>query len=222
MNQLLFLLLLAQAALIPQMIAGDGPAAPPPAGLSDIQHEPAPAPCTRLEAEDFVPLTLSERLAEGLQSVTGPKAVIMSVFRAAINQGMDSPPEWGQGSKGFAYRLGTAYGGRFIGQSLEHSTALLLHEDNRYFISGETGFKRRLKYAILSAFLARHDDGSRHLSISAIGAAAGSSFIARAWQPPSTASAGDAAVAFGVGMAYRVGLNAAREFIPARLARFLP
>jgi len=167
-------------------------------------------------------MTLSERLAEGLKSVTGPKTGVMTLFRAAINQGIDSPTEWGHGGQGFAYRVGTAYGGRFIGQSLEHTTALILHEDNRYFVSGETSFKRRLKYAILSAFLARHDDGSRHISISAIGAAAGSSFIARAWQPASTASAGDAAMAFGVGMAYRVGLNAAREFIPPRLARFLP
>jgi len=118
-------------------------------------------------------------------------------------------------------RMGSAYGGFFIGQTIQHSVAFGLHEDNRYFALRRGGFAHRLGYALSSTVLARHDNGSRWISISGIGGAAGGAFISRAWQPPSTASAGDGAVAFGVTMAGRAGLNVLREFVP-RLGKFLP
>lgn len=166
-------------------------------------------------------MTLSERLVYGLRSVTGPVAFLRTALRAAVNQGLDSPKEWGQGDEAFARRFGSAFAERIISQSLQQGAALALHEDNRYFRSGEHGFKRRLGYAVASSFLARHDDGARHISISGIGGVAGEAFIARAWQPRSTGSAGDAALAFGTAMATRVGINTAREFLPRVLTRLL-
>ena len=66
----------------------------------------------------------------------------------------------------------------------------------------------------MSTFLARHDNGSRSFSFSRIGGTAGSAFISREWQPPSTTSAGDGAVVFGLNMATQVGFNVFREFWP--------
>ncbi len=200
--------------------AGDGASV----GHTDtvaVQPQKAPAQCAEPLAEDFVPLTLSERFAYMERSMFGPKAFVFTAVRAGINQWKDEPPEWGQGAAGYGRRYGSAYAQSFIRQTLMHGSAMALHEDNRYFASGEQGFGRRLRYVIASAILARHDDGSRHISISVIGSLAGAAFISRVWQPPSTNTAGDAAVSFGLGMATRVGFNTMHEFLP-RLARVLP
>ncbi len=52
---------------------------------------------------------------------------------------------------------------------LVFGSSSLLHEDNRHFRSGETGFSKRLRYALKSSVMARHDDGTENLSISGIG-----------------------------------------------------
>jgi len=97
---------------------------------------------------------------------------------------------------------------------LEYGVSAALHEDNRYFVSGQNGFFRRTKYAIVSTLLARHDNGDQSFSCSRICSAAGATFISRAWQPRSTNSAGDGAVSFGISMGSDIGFNVFREFWP--------
>jgi hypothetical protein len=165
-------------------------------------------------------MTPRERAAQYAHALFGVNAVLFSAASAGIGQLRGAPDEWGGGAEGFGRRLGSAYAQRVVGQTIENGLAFGLHEDNRYFRSGKTGIGR-LGYAISSAFLARHDDGSRFISVSAIGGNAGSAFISRAWQPRSTTSMGDGAISFGVTMGARVGLNVAREFLPGRVVKFL-
>jgi len=89
-----------------------------------------------------------------------------------------------------------------------------LHEDNRYFNSGKTGFWPRARYAVASEVLARHDDESRHISISQLGGVAAGAFLSRTWQPPSEHSAGDGAVSFGITMTANMGFGIVKEFLP--------
>jgi hypothetical protein len=165
-------------------------------------------------------MTGRERAAHYAHSLFGPEAFLFSAASAGIGQLDDSPHEWGQGAEGFGRRFGSAYANRIVGQTIENGLAFGLHEDNRYFLSGKNGIGR-LGYAITSAFLARHDDGSRFISISGIGGAAGGAFISRAWQPRSISSMGDGARSFGITMGARVGLNVAREFLPHKVGKFL-
>src|SRR5262249_27259066 len=90
----------------------------------------------------------------------------------------------------------------------------VLHEDNRYFNSGKKGLWQRTGYAVASGILARHDDGSRHVSISQLGGVAAGAFLSRYWQPPSQDSAGDGAVSFGISMASNMGFGVVKEFLP--------
>jgi hypothetical protein len=90
----------------------------------------------------------------------------------------------------------------------------LLHEDNRYFNSGKRGFWSRVGYSVASGVLARHDDGTRHLSISQLGGVAAGAFLSRTWQPPSQHSVGNGAVSFGISMASNVGFGVVKEFLP--------
>ena len=171
-------------------------------------------------ADDFVPMTRSERAAHYVHALFGSEAFVLSAARAGVGQLRNSPHEWGQGAEGFGSRYGSAYAQRIIGQTIENGLALGLNEDNRYFRSGKHGIGR-LGYAVTSAFLARHYDGTRYISFSAIGGVSGSAFISRAWQPRSISSMGSGARSFGIGMGVRVGLNIGREFLPNWIGKFL-
>ncbi|HEY2014043.1 MAG TPA: hypothetical protein VGH38_11120 [Bryobacteraceae bacterium] len=166
-------------------------------------------------------MTQSERWKYAAGEVFSPAAFFYPAVQAAVTQADDKPHEWGQGAKGFARRYSSGYAGRVVGQSIEQTIAFAMHEDNRYFASGMEGTRRRIWYAASSTFLARHDDGSRGLSFSSLGGAAGGSFLTRSWQPRSTSRGRDAAVSFALTMAVRVGLNEAREFGPKFLRTFL-
>jgi hypothetical protein len=177
--------------------------------------------CTRRIAEDFVPMSTSQRLVHAFDSVARPGAALSVGIRAGIDYGANRQPEWGRGADRFALRYSNVYAEHFIAQVIEQSTAFVRHEDNRYFASGARGLSRRLGYAAASAVLARRDDGSRTISYSALGGAAGAAFISRRWQARGNSSAGDAAVSFGITMGIRAGFNLIREFAPRGVGAIL-
>jgi hypothetical protein len=169
---------------------------------------------------EFSPMTSHERLGNYVAGLGSLEAVVRAAASAGIAQANGTPKEWGGGAKGFGERMGNAFAQHVIRDTLEYGISATLHEDNRYFVSGETGFFRRTKYAVKSTFLARHDNGSQSFSFSRIGGAAGSAFISRAWQPNSKTTAGDGAVTFGFGMITTIGFNVVREFLPEMKRRF--
>jgi len=159
-------------------------------------------------------MTRSERFRDYLIRVAGPQPFITAAAAAGISQAEGTPKEWAGGAEGYGKRIGSAFAQHFIRGTLEYGVSAALHEDNRYFVSGQTGFFRRTKYAIVSTLLARHDNGDQSFSFSRIGSAAGATFISRAWQPRSTTSAGDGAVSFGISVGSDIGFNIFREFWP--------
>jgi hypothetical protein len=188
--------------------ADDPPAADPPA-----------APSTSPAAE-FSPLTNSERFRNYVVGLVDYESILRATVSAGINQATNTPKEWGGGAEAYGERVGNAFGVHVIHRTLQYGISAALHEDNRYFVSGQTGFWRRTKYAVKNTFLARHDNGNQYFSFSRIGGAAGAAFISRVWQPPSTASAGDGATSFGITMGSDIGFNVFREFWPDIKKRF--
>ncbi len=177
------------------------------------------ADCRVRTAEDFVPMTRTERAAYYVRSIVGPEAFLYSAIYGTGEQAIHRPKEWGRGIEGFGLRTGNSYAMYVIAKTFENGFALGLHEDNRYFASGRRGFGRRLAYAFSSSFLARHDEGSRGLSMSVLGGTAVGALLSRPWQPRSTGSAEDAGVSFGVTLGLRVAFNVAREFKPGAVKR---
>jgi hypothetical protein len=199
-NAVLFALVSASASLAADVTADTVVSIPPPA--------------------QFSPMTSHERLGNYVAGLGDFESIVRSAAAAGIAQATLTPKEWGGGAEGYGLRIGNAYAQHVIRRTVQYGISAALHEDNRYFVSEETGFLRRMKYAVKSTFLARHDNGSQGISISRIGGAAGSAFISRAWQPNSKASAGDGAVAFGFSMMSDVGFNIVREFWPDMKRRF--
>ncbi len=164
--------------------------------------------------QDFVPMTRSERLRRYLTGLVNAEAVVRAASSAGLRQAENSPKEWGGGAEGYGERFGDAFAQHVIRKTLEYGASAVLHEDNRYFPSGQKGFFHRTGYAVASTFLARHDNGKRYFSFSHLGSAAGSAFISRAWEPRSVTSAGDGAANFGIAIGTDAGYNVFREFWP--------
>jgi hypothetical protein len=159
-------------------------------------------------------MTTQQRWHRYFTDLVSPAAVIETAAGAGITQLTDTPSEWQQGATGYGYRFANSFGIHVVRATIRNGAAALLHEDNRYIPSGATGFGPRLKYALTSTVLARSRDGSRHVSASAISGFVGGAFISRAWQPPSTAHANNAASSLGVSVGLSAGMNVAHEFFP--------
>jgi hypothetical protein len=166
------------------------------------------------KASEFQPLTQSQRTHIYLKTMINPFGYIKAGMSAGIDQWNDNPEEWGQGASAYGKRYANILGQYSIQRTVTFGVSSVLHEDNRYFNSGKKGFWPRTKYAVASGILARHDDGSRHISISQLGGVAAGAFLSRTWLPPSQNSAGDAAVSFGITMGSNMGFGVVKEFLP--------
>jgi hypothetical protein len=165
-------------------------------------------------ASNFRPMTERERVHLYFKTMTNPLGYAKAGFSAGIDQWNDKPGEWEQGASGYGKRYANILGQYSIQRTVTFGLASVLHEDNRYFNSGKTELSPRIWYALTSGILARHDDGSRHVSVSQLGGVAAGAFLSRFWQPPSEHSAGDGAVSFGITMASNIGFSVAKEFLP--------
>ena len=171
-------------------------------------------------SKEFHPMTQAERNHLYFSTMINPLSFAKCAFSAGIDQWNDKPAEWEQGASGYGKRFANILGQYSIQRTATYGLSSALHEDNRYFNSGKQGFWPRTGYALSSGILARHDDGTRRISISRIGGVAAGAFLARTWLPPSQHSAGDAAVSFGITMASNIGLGVMKEFLPDLLRPF--
>src|SRR5215467_6839604 len=166
------------------------------------------------QASQFQPLTQQQRTQIYLKTMINPFGYIKAGLSAGIDQWNDSPKEWGQGASAYGKRYANILGQYSIQRTVTFGLSSLLHEDNRYFNSGKSGFWPRTKYALESGILARHDNGRRYISLSQLGGVAAGAFLSRTWLPPSQNSPGDAAVSFGITMGGNIGFGVVKEFLP--------
>ena len=132
------------------------------------------------------PITGGDRLRWYLKATISPLSFVTSAASAGFGQWRDRPKEWREGAEGYGLRFASSYGEHVVRETLMFGASSALHEDNRYVRSGESDLRPRIRYAVGSTFLARRDNGSRHLSFSRMGAFAGAALISRLWQPRST------------------------------------
>jgi hypothetical protein len=172
------------------------------------------------KSKQFHPMTQSERNHLYFSTMINPLSFARCAFSAGIDQWSDKPSEWEQGASGYGKRFANILGQYSIQRTATYGLSSVLHEDNRYFNSGKQRFWSRTGYALSSGILARHDNGTRRISISQIGGVAAGAFLARTWLPPSQHSAGDAAVSFGITMSSNIGMGVMKEFLPDLLRPF--
>jgi len=166
------------------------------------------------DKNNFAPLTAGQKVKFWAKGLFGPMMLVTAAGSAAVAQARDIPSPWGQGAEGYGHRFGNYFAKQALQRTLRLGGEELLHEDNRYFSSGEHGIGRRLAYALKSSVMARDDKGRQHLSLSEVGSLAGAAFISRTWQPSTNNSAYDGAKSFAISLGTNAGTNVLREFLP--------
>lgn len=169
-----------------------------------------------LEPEKFTPLTPKARFQEYFDNTFGPYALFRDAAAAGMRQGTNSPHEWGGGAQGYGQRFANAVGFSLAQNSISYGLSAALHEDNRYFASGKTGI-RRVWYAALASFRARHDNGSVGFSYSNVGGVLGASAASLAWAPPSWRTGSHVGQTIAFTFAGQAAFNIFREFLPDML-----
>ena len=107
---------------------------------------------------------------------------------AAISQSNNSEPAFGQGWAAYAKRFGVTAGDSMVENFMVGAVfPSALHQDPRYYQSGQGGFFRRTGYAVGRIFVTRSDSGHRQFNYSEIfGAATAAAISTYSYHPSST------------------------------------
>lgn len=91
----------------------------------------------------------------------------IAAFYAGVGQMTNQNPSFGQGTAGYARRLGTGYVDQAMGNMFtEGLFPALLREDPRYFRRGEGASSHRLGYALSRIFITKSDAGTYRFNYS--------------------------------------------------------
>jgi hypothetical protein len=107
---------------------------------------------------------------------------------AAISQADNSEPAFGQGWAAYAKRYGVTAGDSMVENFMVGAVfPSALHQDPRYYQSGQGGFFRRTGYSVGRIFVTRSDSGRKQFNYSEIfGAATAAAISTYSYHPTST------------------------------------
>ncbi len=139
-------------------------------------------------AGEAPPLSTKEKFSVIIRSSFDPVQVPWYGFLSAISQAENSEPGFGQGWDAYGKRLG-AYAADgtienfFVGAILPSA----LHQDPRYFQSGQGSFMHRTGYAMSRVVLTRSDSGNQQFNFSEVfGSALASAVSTYGYHPART------------------------------------
>lgn len=108
----------------------------------------------------FQPISPKAKLMIATKDSFDYPLVILAAAYAGVYQLADTHPEFGQGFKGYASRLGTSYCDQVSGNYLtEGFLPILFREDPRYFRLAEGTKMHRTWYAVTRILVTRTDSG---------------------------------------------------------------
>jgi hypothetical protein len=129
------------------------------------------------------PLSVTGKLRYHAESVYSPWSIAGTAAYAGGLQAFNSPEEWGQGAEAYGKRFASTMAWAGVYHTLAFGLDATLHEDPRYFPSGDKGFWRRTGHALRLTILTRTDRGGETLSVWRLGSAYGSAFLSDEWYP---------------------------------------
>jgi hypothetical protein len=154
---------------------------------SSAETSPAPAPAIKYSPEDLLYKRPTEKmkLRTYLFDAFGPYPIAGAAIIAAVNQSENTPPEWGQGSRGYGQRFGSNLAIAAVTTTTRYGLAEAFREDTVYYRCECQGLFPRLRHAMISTVTARRgEDGHRRLSFPAIVAPyAGTMTAVYGWYP---------------------------------------
>ena len=172
---------------------------------------------------DAQPLDTRQKFNLALHATTDSMALVTAGLVACGEQIQGTFPAYGSGAQGYAKRYGAAYADGFIGKMV--GSALLpsvFRQDPRYFYMGKGTIHQRARHAILSAVLARGDNGRTEPNYSHILGNAATGAISTLYHPAAD-SAGKLALDNGlIGIVGSAAVNLTREFLLKPFTKGVP
>ena len=170
-----------------------------------------------LENADHVPpLSVGEKFKVTARSSFDPVTFIWHGLQAGISQANNSEPGYGQGAEGYAKR----YAQNFADGTIENFTTQaifpsILHQDPRYFQSGQGGVKRRIIYAVKCIFVTRTDSGQSQANYSEfLGSSSAAAISTYSYHPRADRNLSTAADVWGSEVGFDTLNNLIKEFWP--------
>lgn len=137
-------------------------------------------------------------------------------FLAAVSQADNSEEGYGQGWAGYGKRYGAAFGDGTI-ENFWTGAILpsVLHQDPRFYQSGQGGFWHRTGYAMSRIFVTRTDSGGETFNASEIfGAAIAAGISTYAYHPHSDKTLSNTGSVWGTSVGYDTITLVVKEFWP--------
>ncbi len=163
--------------------------------------------------KNTLPMSPSLKFNLAIRAETDVVTFTGAALLAGIHQASDTPA-YQQGFKGYAQRYGAAYAGGvsdiLIGGAILPS---LLHQDPRYFYSGEGTTRQRVTHALRSIFLTHGDNGKIEFNYSGIGGDMASAALANTYYPSADRGAHLFLANWAVLSAGRAANTLAQEFL---------
>src|ERR1700761_2674684 len=168
----------------------------------------------------FPDLATSQRRLSGLDKCklaantsVAPSTVGSAVFGSLIGQARGAPRGYGGGIGGYGKRLGAD-----LARSASYNAfgpcliAATTHEDPRFFVLDQLGFRRSLKYAAVRLIMTRNDEGKPVVNYSGLGGSLAAEILADAYYPPGSRGLGSTAIRYSIDMATRYGGHLFRQY----------
>jgi hypothetical protein len=136
-------------------------------------------------AADAPPLTAAQKFQVTARSAFDPVNFVWFRLLAGTSQAENSEPGYRQGWTGYEKRY-AAYMADGVIENFSTQAVLpaLLHQDPRFFQSGQGGFWRRTRYAVSRTFVTRTDSGKAQFNYSEIlGSAAAAGISTYTYHP---------------------------------------
>ena len=179
---------------------------------SEQAFTPDPSAST-VPSDSYVPLTLGQNYLWTVHQILNPGRLFMVAAGAASDHARRDPSAWGEGSEGYATRVGSRLGTIAVRENLAFAVRALDHEDPRYFRSPPAGVLKRARYAASRAFIVKNERGGTMPAYSSFVADLATPFIAQTWRPEPI-SAGRELRTGAVGIGLNVVGNIGQEFWP--------
>ena len=134
--------------------------------------------------QDAPPLTNREKFHLFAKSAFDPVTIGIVGVQAALSQGENEFPAYGQGAQGYGKRFGASLADEVSsGFWSNYFYPVLLKEDPRYFRLGEGSITHRIGYGIKQEFVCHTDSGGRAFNFSNVLGAFTSGAVSNIYYP---------------------------------------
>lgn len=173
--------------------------------------------------DDAPPLTPRQKYVYALYQMEDLKAHIGNVLQAAVQQGFDASPHYGQGWGPYAQRFGAAEADQvtstfFIYGFFPH----ILKTDPRYFRKKQGSVWSRMNYAVSRTLVTRTDSGGSTFNSPQVVGQLFQAGISTAYYPEQDRTAGHVFKNWGLSLVFNSGYNVVSEFYPDFIRHLFP